>query len=576
MDKTAVLGVLEEIALCLELLGENPFKTKAYTGAVRLLEKETRSLEELVADKTLGTLKGIGPALEEKITTLVTTGDLPYWRELRASIPAGVFELLKVAGLGPKKARRLWTELGIESLAELEYACRENRLLTLEGFGEKSQAKILDGVLFLKAGRDLRLLADVLPDALALAARLAALPGVEAAELVGSLRRRMPVVRDIDLLLVARDPERAAEAAAAALGSPPVEARGDGYRRLRLGNGLPLDLFMVRPEARVGALVFETGSRAHVDDLVARAAAQGTVLTRAGLRRGGAPVATPDEDSLYRALGLAPVPPEMREGIGELARAAAGPIPQLVGDRSIRGVLHLHTTRSDGAASLRDMALAARDLGFSYLGVSEHSQTATYAGGLSEAAIREQRAEIAALEAEGIGIRILQGIESDILPDGSLDYPPEVLARFDFVIGSIHAAYTMNETAMTARLLTALDNPWLDILGHPTGRILLGRKPIACDMGRVLERAAANGVVVEINANPSRLDLDWSLLPRARELGVRLAIDPDAHSVEGLADYSWGVAMARKGGIPPEMIVNTLPADAFLSALRRNRKKEHP
>lgn len=572
MDKHQVVEALEEIGTLLELLGENPFKTRAYENAVRVLDKDPRSVDELVRSGEVAKLKGFGKALVEKVTTLVTEGRLPYLEELRTQVPEGLGAVLRVPGLGPKKVRRLWQELGIESLAELEYACRENRLMLLKGFGEKSQAKALDGIRFLKAAAGRRLLADVLEVAEGLRAATAALPGVARAELAGSLRRRSPVVKDVDIVVATDDAADVAARLGALPGVEEVLLQGPGRTSVRVAGGLQVDWRLVAPGAFPSALAHFTGSKAHNVHLRQRAKERHLKLSEYGLEdEGGVTVEVADEADLYQRLGLAFVPPEMREDLGEVERAAAGPLPPLLDEGDLKGVLHLHTTRSDGADDLRAMALAARQLGYQYLGVTEHSKTAVYASGLQPAEIEAQAAEVAALNAEDLGIRILRGIESDILPDGSLDYPDPVLQAFDFVIGSVHSSFGMSEEAMTARLLTAMDNPWLDMIGHPTGRILLGRRGYALDMTRVLEKAAACGVIMEINASPSRLDLDYTVLPRARAMGVRFAVNPDAHSRAGLADTAWGVHTARKGGLTREDVVNALSADDFLAALRRHR-----
>lgn len=570
-DKHQVLATLEEIGLLLELLGENPFKSRAYSNAARALERDERDLAELVETGALTKVKGVGKGVAEKVVALVREGSLPYHQDLRAKVPEGIFEVLKVKGLGPKKVRKLWDELGIESLAELEYACTENRLVTLDGFGPKSQAKVLDGVAFLKSTRGRRRLADVLGRARELAVALGVLDGVEVSELAGALRRRCPVVEGIEVVLGAAEPEAVRASLAGVEGVAEVVDLATGQVELALTGGLKARVVLARTDRFGAALALATGAAGHRAALVAHAREAGFTLDGEGLGRDGGTVATADEGALFEALGLAPIPPELREGGDEVAQAAAGELPALVRAEDLQGALHLHTTRSDGAHDLREMALAARDLGYAYLGVSEHSATAVYAGGLSDDELAAQRAEVDALNAEDLGIRVLQGIESDILPDGSLDYPDEVLADLDFVIGSVHSSFGMPEAEMTARLTRAMENPHLDMLGHPTGRILLGREGYALDMDAVLDKAAETGVVMEINANPARLDLDWEVLPGARARGVKVAVNPDAHSTRGLEDAAWGIDTARKGGLTAADVVNTRGADDFLAGLRRNR-----
>lgn len=571
VDTAVVCEALEEIGKLLILLGENPFKTRAYENGSRTLSQQSRTVRDLVESGELGDLKGFGDALVQKVTTLVQTGSMPYLEELRAKVPDGLSEVLRVPGLGPKKVRKLWQELGVESLAELEYACRENRLVLLKGFGAKSQSKALEGIRFLKASRGRSLLADVLDVGEALAAATRQTPGVTRAELAGSLRRRSPVIKDVDVVVATEDPEAVSQRLAELAGVQEVVMRGPARTSVVWEGGLQVDWRIVEPATFASALLHFTGSKDHNVLLRQRAKDRGWKLSEYGLEGAGAPTDLPEEADVYAALDLAFIPPEMREGLGEVDTADAGEITGLVERAQVRGALHMHTTRSDGAASLRQMAEAARDLGYEYLGVTDHSKTAVYASGLHIEELEEQAAEIAALNEEDLGIRVLHGIESDILPDGSLDYPDEVLAKLDFVIGSVHSSFQQPEAEMTARVLKAMDNPYLDIVGHPTGRILLGRKGFALDMEAVIEKAAATGVILELNASPSRLDVDYRLLPRIREAGVKVAIDPDAHSVGGLADVTWGVHAARKGGCRADDVVNTLPLDDFLGALRRNR-----
>ncbi len=572
IEDERILATLEEIGVLLELLGENPFKAKAYATAVRALSKCGETIPELVASGRLGEVPGIGNAIADKVTVLVRTGHLEYHDQLRSQVPPGLFEVLRVPGLGPKKVRKLWTELGISSLAELEYACTENRLLTLEGFGTKSQDKVLGGVRFLRANAGRRLLSEVMGAAEALAVTVGRLPGVAEAKVAGEIRRHLPVIGRLDLvvattLTAAELVERLTDTGA----FEDLAATTPGRISGRWVSGLATEFRIAPPEALGAALLLATGSEGCLDRIRAVASARGLSLDSDGLRDSGRLLPSGDETAVFAGLGLSWIPPELREGRDETARAATGPLPRLVEARDLRGALHLHTTRSDGSADLRTMAIQARELGFSYLGVTDHSKTAVYASGLTLDALEEQRREIEELDREGLGIRILHGIESDILPDGSLDYPDEVLARFDFVIGSVHSSMGMPAEEMTARLLRAVANPWLDIMGHPTGRILLGRPSFAVDLPEVLAAAAREGVVMELNASPSRLDLDWSVLPDFLEQGGRIAIDPDAHSPDGLSDVEWGVLSARKAGSRAEQVVNCLDADGFLAGLRRNR-----
>lgn len=572
MQNSDVLEILESIATLLELKGENPFKIRAYQNGARALERSGKDIAQLVESGELEATKGIGKALAEKIRTLVTTGALPYYEELKQGIPEGLFAVLKVPGLGPKKVAKLWNELGIESLAELEYACRENRLVLLKGFGTKSQAKVLKGIEFLKTARGRRLRADVVEEAEAILAAVRGLEDVNRAELAGSFRRATPTLKDLDLVVASPNPEALSKRLAEAEFASETVQVGPARTSIRTRQGLGVDFRIVAPEDFPAAWLHFTGSKEHNVALRQVAKERDLKLSEYGLEKeDGTRIQPSSEAELFQALGLHWTPPELREGPEALRPLENDEPKPLVEIEDVVGALHLHTTQSDGAHSLEEMVAAARDLGFRYLGVSEHSKTAVYAHGLEVERLRAQRAEIEALRPKFPEMTIFHGIESDILPDGSLDYPDEVLKELDFVIGSIHSSFQLSLEDQTQRVLKAFENPYLDIFGHPTGRILLGREGYALDMNQVLTKAAETGVVLEINASPSRLDLDYRVIPQALAKGCRLAICPDAHSTRGLADVRWGVDTARKGGAEARHIVNTYPAETFLSQLRRHR-----
>lgn len=557
MDKAGVVAALEEMALLLELADANVFKVRAFQNGARALEGIGAPVYEALADGTLKATKGIGAGLLADIKALVETGRLPALEELRASTPPGLVEMFEIPGLGPKKVKAIHAGLGIASVGELEYAVLENRLVDLPGFGAKTQEKVGKAIEAWKRNRGKRLLSDVLPAAEALVAALAGKPGVTSAALAGGLRRRAEVLRDVDLVVATAD-EAAAHAALAGLKG--VEADGDA---LKLAGALPIDAAFVAPDAFGAALLVLTGSQAWVQAAIDRAAARGLRLDATGLWRGAERVPTPDEAAALAALELPAVPPELRE-------EASPPAPDgaLVADGDLQGVFHVHTTYSDGTATIRDMALAAKALGWRYLGISDHSEAAFYAKGLTRARIEEQRKEIAALNAELEGITLLHGVEADILADGALDYDDETLAGLDFVIGSVHSRFGQDREAMTNRLVKALENPRLTMLGHMSGRLLLSRDPYDFDLDAVLAAAAKHGKAIELNANPHRLDIDWRYLARARDLGIAIAINPDAHSPDGLADVRWGIEMARKGGLTAADILNAKPLEAVRERLK--------
>jgi len=571
-DKRAVIRLLEDIAEHLELRGENPFKIRAYQTAARTLERLETAPAELIAQGRLEEVPGIGRAIGDKIKEFVATGRLRYYDELKAATPGALLELIKIPGLGPKKAMTLYTKLGINSIGELEYACRENRLVGLAGFGIKTQERILAGIERVKKYQGQFLLAAVLPVAKALAAALAAVPGVTAAEVAGSVRRGRETVKDVDIVVAHPDPSAVGPAVLQLPGIEQVTGSGATKTSLVLETGLAVDVRAVLPEQFAPAWHHFTGSKEHNVLLRGRAKEQGLKINEYGVEAGTGPLGPiADEAAFFRLFGLPFIPPELREGGDEIEAAAAGRLPRLLEESDIQGVFHVHTTYSDGAASLAAMAAAARERGLKYIGISDHSRTAVYARGLRLEAVLEQQREIARLNEAPEGCWILSGIESDILPDGSLDYPDDVLAGFDFVIASVHSAFRMSEAEMTKRIIRAMENPFVTMLGHPTGRLLLGRDGYEVDLAAVIEAAAATGTVLEINANPYRLDLDWRWCRRAKEKGVRLAVNPDAHSAEELAYIAWGVMTARKGWLEALDIINTLPLPQVRNLLRQKR-----
>lgn len=567
MTAREVAAILEEIGLLLELKGENPFKSRAYAAAARTLESLDRDLGEMVETGSLAELPGIGEALSEKITTLVRTGRLPYLEDLRASVAPGLLDLLRVPGLGPKRIRALQQSLGVDSLEALSRACREAKVAVLEGFGERSQQKILEGIERLERHAGLFLLPAALEVAEALRGRLCAETRVGAAEIAGSLRRLKEVVKDIDLVAASEHPAELTRAFASFPEVERVTAAGDTRTSVVTRAGIAADLRVVRPEEYAFALCYFTGSAEHNTALRRRAQQHGLKLNEYGLFRGEKRIACAGEEAIYRALDLPFIPPELRENLGEVEAAERRELPRLVEAREVRGVLHAHTRYSDGEDTLEGMARAAARLEMEYLGIADHSPAARYAGGLSAADLARQAKELAAVNRRKIGCRLLHGLEADILPDGRVDVPEG--ARLDFVVASVHSSFGMSEEAMTGRLLRALSDTRVAVLGHPTGRLLLKRDGYPLDLERVLREAARLGVAIEINAHPERLDLDWRHLRRARELGARFLIGPDAHRAGEIGYFRFGVGMARKGWLQPRDVLNTLPVRDLMAALRR-------
>lgn len=560
MNKREIAGVLEEMAFLLELKGENPFKIKAYNTGARVIESLPEEPSALVQKGILRNVKGIGEGLAVVVTELVTTGHSSSHEELKASFPAGVMEMAGVPGLGPKKIKAIYEQLGVGSVGELEYACIENRLVGLPGFGQKTQEKILAGIRQFKRRQGFHLFANVVEEAGGLLEAVRAAPGVVRADLAGEIRRLAEVVQSLALVVAGPQPKAVVEALQSLPGVTQVEHRpGTHTIAARSPQGLPVTIKLAGVADYGWVLVRETGSSEHVQELERRLAARGASL-------GGG-----SEEEIYAAAGLPYIPPELREGHGEIELAARGRLPVLIEAGRIQGIFHNHTVWSDGSATLEQMVGAARSLGYRYIGISDHSQSAFYANGLKEDRIRAQHAEIDIAQKKFTDIRIFKGIEADILADGAMDYPDEVLASFDFVIASVHSRFNLSEEDQTNRICRALANPYVTMLGHATGRLLLSRDAYRVDMKKVLDAAAEHKKIVEINANPHRLDLDWRLCGYAKEKGVRFSINPDAHSTEGLEDVPFGVNVARKGGVTAEDVVNTLPVEAMASRLQAMR-----
>jgi DNA polymerase (family 10) len=572
VDRHDIAHALEEIGSLLELKGENAFKVRAFQNAARTVGDFAGDISAALASGELAAVKGIGPATLEVVRECVTAGRSGALDELRAEVPPGLVAMLRVSGMGAAKVRAVHEQLGIASLLELEVAARDGRLARLPKFGEKSAAKILKSLEFLRRTSAFSLVHHAAHRAEAVRDALVALPGIAAVEVAGSVRRRCEVARDVDLAVAATVPlqDLADHLVRGGAASATVSAQPD-LVTVRLGRDTSADLHRSTPERFGHRLAWATGSLAHLAQLQRHAATRGLVLDATGLTRDGAPLSCPDEAAFYGALGLAWVPPELREGTDEVARAAAGPLPRLIERSDLRGLLHCHTTYSDGTNSVAELGEACRALGYAWLGITDHSQAAAYAGGMNLDRVARQHAEIDAWNAASPDLRILKGIEADILADGRLDYTPEVLDRFDFVIGSIHSRFEMDGATMTARVLRALDDPHLTILGHPTGRLLLTRDPYEIDLHQVIARAAERGVAIEINADPQRLDLDWRLCREARDAGVAITIGPDAHSLAGLLNVEFGVGIARKGWLGPQDVLNTRDAEGFLAYAKRTR-----
>ena len=559
MTKDQAAAALREIGTILELQGENPFKCRAYLSAARTLETAPADLGELVRTNRLGELPGIGEALREKITTLVTTGKLPYLEQLRASIPSGLLALLDLPGLGPKKLRALREKLKIESLEALKKACEDGRLASLDGFGEKTATNLLESIARRATYSKLHRLGDALPAAQTLLAHLRNSPAVEKAEIGGSLRRGKEIVKDLDLIAASNQPREVMKAFVSAPNVEKIVAHGETKSSVLLAGGIPCDLRVIPPDAWATALAHFTGSKEHNIALRQRAIDRGLHLSEWGLFKGKSktPMKLKEEKDLHKALGLSFIPPELREDSGEIVAAEKNDLPDLLTRDQIRGCLHNHTLASDGQDTLAAMAQAAADLGLEWLGIADHSKSSFQAHGLDEKRLHTQIEEIQSLNSKKPKCTLLAGTECDILKGGKLDFPDSLLSELDYVIASVHSGFSSDEKEMTDRIIRAMENEHVTCLGHPTGRLLLEREAYPVNIPKILEAAAATGTWIELNANPWRLDLDWRWWHKARDLGILCCINPDAHKTSHLRFLDIGTTLARKGWLRAKDVVNT-------------------
>jgi len=584
MNKNEVATLLEDIATLLSLKeGSSVFEVRAYENAARTINALDGDIEEMVQQGQLKGLPGIGPTLLKRIEEAVTTGHITFYDELRASTPPVKLEMMRIPGLGPKKINAIYDNLHVTSIAELEQACKEDRVAHLPGFGKKTQENILKGIAHLAQHSERYLYPIAEQEAEQIRSALATLPQIVHLQIAGSLRRRRETVKDIDMVAsVADDADSEARRAIMDffVSQPSVQAitnKGETKSSVILRSTIAMDLRVVNDSQFPYTLHHFTGSKEHHIPLRRRALGMNITINDYGIFKivNGQEELIPchTEADIYAALGLDYIEPELREDMGEIEAAATHSLPVLLEERDLRGVLHAHSTWSDGQATIRAMAEACIARGYSYLGITDHSKVAAYANGLSEERLRKQGEEIDRLNEEFAGrFRILKGTECDILRDGTLDYNDEVLASLDFVVASIHSNFNLSREEQTERMLRAIANPYVDIIGHPTGRILLGRAGYELDMDAVIEAAVAHNVCIEVNAHPSRLDIDWRYLHHARDKGMKTSINPDAHSTTGIDDMRYGVGVARKGWIRASDVLNAMPIDELLAYLRARRQ----
>jgi DNA polymerase (family 10) len=593
MTKSQIAEVLQEIATLLELKGENPFKIRAYANAARSLETFGGNLSDLQDEEALAKIPGVGKAIAAKIKELAATGSLKYLEELRAEFPAAILELFSISGLGAKKIKALYEQLHISSVEQLREACESGRVAKLPGFGETTQAKICTAIEQRTKHSGYFQFGQIAAEAESLRRDLAAHPDVLQIDVAGSYRRRREIVRDVDLVVATKKPAAMTEFFVKHALVESIIAQGPTKTSVRLRSGIQCDLRVVSSAEYPFALNYFTGSKEHNIEMRSRALQRGWTLNEYRLAhlppdpkakkvRTGRAVKRPtikiptvrEEADLYRALGLDFVPPELRENCGEFEAAEKHSLPRLLEQENLRGTFHCHTVASDGHNTLEEMTTAAQELGLEYLGIAEHSKSSIQAHGIDAIRLRSQIAAIRKLNKKLDGFRVFAGVECDILRDGKLDFEDDILAELDFAVASIHSVFNLPEAEMTKRIIRAIENPFITILGHPTGRLLLKRDPYLVDVPAVLEAAAATGTWIELNAAPKRLDLDWRWWPLAKQKGVKCVINPDAHRTERLQDLWFGVGIARKGWLTKSDVMNCLPLGNIESALQAKRSKK--
>jgi DNA polymerase (family 10) len=584
MTKDQIAETLTDIATLLDLKGENPFKSRAYLNAARAIEISLEPLDTIFCADSKTRMKGIGDSLHEKICEMVQTGKLAYYEELKSSIPAGLVELLNIPGLGPKKVKALHDKLGVESVEQLEQVCREGKVAKLDGFGEKTQTKICEGIAFRRQYASRHLLAEALRAADPILENLRSHPDVTRCSTAGSLRRCKEIIGDIDFLVSSKNPGAVLDFFTQQDGIIGVSAKGETKASVVLTGGIQADLRVVQDSEFPFALAYFTGSKEHNIVMRQRAIQRGLRLNEYGLFRSD--VETRDlklleacrtEEEIFQKLGLAYVPPELREDAGEFAAAEKNALPRLLEWTQLKGSLHNHSNWSDGRGSLEEIARFMNEMGCAYWAITDHSKASFQANGLQPERVREQIREVESLNrklaGEGMDFQLLTGSEVDILIDGKLDFDDDLLAELDVVVASIHQGFTQSEAETTKRLITAAENPFVHILGHLTGRLLLDREPYKVNQNAVIEACAATGTWIELNASPSRFDMDWRLWHQAKEKGVKCVVNCDAHRLEHVQFLRLGAGVARKGWLETKDVINTLPLEKLKKELKRKRSK---
>ena len=581
MDKNSIVKTLEEISIMLELKSENPFKIRAYQNAANALEKSEIDIGKNTQASDLLKIKGIGRSLADHIKTLASDEKLDFYEQLKESVTPELLEMLKVHSLGPKKVKFLFNNLNISSISDLEKAINENKLADLPNFGKKTQENILKGINSIKTFKEFYLFADVINLAESIVSKLKLNKNIERASVAGSLRRKKETVKDIDIvagITEKTDPMDVMNYFTGLEETDEIISKGETKSTIRLKCGINADLRIVEGSKYPYLLNHFTGSKEHNTVLRGMAKDAEIKINEYGIYKEDRLLKCIDEKEIYGLFNMDYIPPELRENNGEFEAALSRSLPELVTEKDLKGIFHVHTTFSDGNITLKTLCEKLVSENFEYAGISDHSRSAFYADGIKEENISDYLQEIDEFCSTGKKIKIFKGIESDILSDGSLDYRNEILGKFDFIIAAIHSNFNLTEEEMTSRIIRAIENRYTTILAHPTGRLLLSREPYKVDMFRIINAAGENNVAIEINSSPFRLDLDWRLCKYAKEKKVKIFINPDAHNIEDISNYKYGINTARKGWLEKEDILNSLDKDgmdAFLKDLKSKKIKNY-
>lgn len=567
-----IVTILNQIALILEIKGENAFKIRAYKNGSAIIENYGDDIIQITKDGKLGELKGIGKALASKIEEIVETGKLTYLDELKLEFPDTFFDLFEISNLGPKKIKKLYDNLQIDSIDKLEASCKNNEISKISGFGKKSVEAILESISFRKSNSKFFRTGDIAPIAESILEFLRQLPQTSQAEIAGSYRRGKEIVHDIDFIVATKLPLEIINEFTKMPEVAQVISKGKTKSSVRLNNGLQCDLRAVKNSEFPFALNYFTGSKAHNVKMRSLAIKNGYSLNEYALNsktKTNEDVIN-DESDLYKALGLSFIHPALREDQGEVEAAKDASLPNLIQIENLKGTFHNHTTASDGKNSLSEMAEAATDLGLQYLGISDHSKSSVQANGLSDEELLQQVKEIKDFnDRNNNELTIFSGVECDILKDGSLDYNESVLSQLDYCIASVHSSFSLTENEMTQRVIKAIESPHVTMIGHLTGRLLLLRKPYDINVSKIIDACAKNNTIIEINANPRRLDMDWRWWKKAKDKGVKCSINPDAHKIEHFQYLHFGVKIAQKGWLESSDVVNCLPIDEIKKLLKQ-------